>query len=423
MLNHDENLSEVLFRPTRKSLETSFVSNSVAQLPVVPVILKIHSEHWFRLLHRVYWAWLGFDVIELSAVLAKIAASKNRRTRPEILDTVYEYGPGNWVYEFSMQGLKYAELAHKAEASDLPQEQKDHEAFKYYRLADLYYDLASYPHLRGDELGNQALVQHYLHYRKAARYTIGDFSELKFPVGKKTGTMLIHTPDKTKCLPAVIICSNYENLATEYLRFYQEHLGLNNIAMIAVDMPGIGLNANITLEMNSAVIHEAAIDYIVDKVKYIDHHRIGMLGQRIGSNCVIHCMTTHSEYIKCALIAVPILHDILSNKSSLVKTPAMIRASFANRLNFDASNWENIIPLIQVLSVRRQGILVGQKTSIPIKIISVKGDILSSEDDVKLATQVSSKSEVVKLKPAKAFDAFSEIIDLASEWFVKNLTK
>ena len=99
-----ENLSEVLFKPTRKSLETSFISNSVAELPKSGIKTSFDTSCWFRQLSETYWGWLGCDMIKIKSAIARIAASKGQRTREGILDTVYEYGPGNWIYEFSMLG-------------------------------------------------------------------------------------------------------------------------------------------------------------------------------------------------------------------------------------------------------------------------------------------------------------------------------
>ena len=54
-----ENRSEVLFKPTRKSLDTSFISNSVAELPKSGIKTSFDTACWFRQLSETYWGWLG----------------------------------------------------------------------------------------------------------------------------------------------------------------------------------------------------------------------------------------------------------------------------------------------------------------------------------------------------------------------------
>ena len=60
-------------------------------------------KSWFRMLHRAEWAWHGISPVETEEVLSRIAASEAKRSRPGILDTVAQYGPGNWIYEFSAE--------------------------------------------------------------------------------------------------------------------------------------------------------------------------------------------------------------------------------------------------------------------------------------------------------------------------------
>lgn len=419
----DQNLSEILFKPTRKSLETSFVSNSVKELPKVQGLYSAKLHNWFRLIHMPYWAWLGFDVIELEAALSRIAASKMKRTREDILDTVYEYGPGNWIYEFSMLGSKYAALAKEAESCYTENSNKNDKKriFKLFRQAELYFVLASYPHLHGDELGSQALAQHYINYRLAAKYADGDFVEIKFPVDDKIGAAMIHTPDKSKKSPCVIVCSNYENLATEYIRFYQDCLYPLGIALVAIDMPAIGLNSSIPLESDTSKVHSAALNYIVNNVPFIDRTRIGILAQRFGGNCAVKLMLNNASDIRCAFIVSPVMHEYFTNVDYLSKTPSMIRATIANRLNFDAAQWEIVIPQMQIFSIKKQGILVGQKTDIPTVIIGIQQEILAVSGDLKLAASVSSKSEIKYLSDKKSFNIFNDVISEATTWLSEHL--
>lgn len=416
-----ENLSEVLFKPTRKSLETSFISNSVAELPKSGIKTSFDTSCWFRQLSETYWGWLGCDMIKIKSAIARIAASKGQRTREGILDTVYEYGPGNWIYEFSMLGRDSNLEAQKVEEAG-----DKEEAYRLYRLAYLYYDIASYPHLRGDELGSQATLQHYINYRKAAQLAEGDFVEIKFPVAgeRQQASAFIHTPDKTKLCPCVIVCSNLQNLATEYLRIYRECFYPHGIALVACDLPGMGLNSNISLTPETGIIHSALIDYIKSSVPFIDQSRIGVMAQRFGGNVAVHLLTQKEPDIKCCCIIGPLINEYFTNKEFMVKTPSMQRANIANKMNFDAAQWDNVIPQLQAYSVKKQGVLNGLHLDLPIYIVGFEGDYLCPKADLQLLKYAckNAELEILSLESDEhAFNVFAKTLKKVTDWLVSQL--
>ncbi|MBQ3775548.1 MAG: alpha/beta hydrolase [Ruminobacter sp.] len=409
-----ENLSEVLFKPHRSSLETSFISNSVEEL--LPN-RDGTPRRWFRELHRDYWSWMGLDILEIQKALADISGSENKRTREGVLDTVYEYGPGNWVYEFSMLAEKHSSYAKSIEEDP----GKKEEAFKHFRLAYLCYAMASYPHLQGDEMANHALLMNHLNYKKVASYLSGHFEIIKFKSEAGEGTAYVHTPDRFKCLPCVIICGNYINLATEYLRFYRENLFPNGIAMITLDLPGMGMNTGITLSANTGVLHEAVLDYVKEKLPYIDRSRIGIVAQRFGCNCAAHLLATHSSDIKAACMIAPIVNDVLVDPELLKLASPIQRASMCNRMGTDAAEWEQLIPRLQIFSVKRQGLLSGLKLSKPLLVVTSDRKSISTIGDAKLIGSISDKTEFMELKAATAFELFTKVIDQITDWLKERL--
>jgi esterase FrsA len=296
----DENLSVKLFKPQRTSLETSFISNSVEEL----VYFNPKTKNWYREIPFAYWARLGIDIIEVMSVISNITVSTNKRTREGIFDTVYEYGSGNWCYEFSQKATEYVTKAQEAcENND------NDNAFKFYRLAYLYFAIASYPHLKGDELGEQALIQHYIYYKKAVEFLPGHFEELKVDVEGKTVSAYLHTPNKSEVLPCVVIYSNYHNLSTEYLRYYREHLYPRNIAMLSVDLPAVGLSRAFDLKPDIGFIHNAVIEHVINNCLYINRNKIGLLSQRFGSIAAVHSLIKFNNNIKLSE-AVDIRSDV-----------------------------------------------------------------------------------------------------------------
>ncbi|MDY5778523.1 MAG: alpha/beta hydrolase [Succinivibrionaceae bacterium] len=424
-----ENLSEVLFKPKLNIIETSTISNSSKDFD--NILWGRKGRDWYRLLHYEYWSWLGLDLIEIKAALANMASSTSPRTREQCLDTVCNYGHGNWIFEFSQLGDKYSKIAKSLEEkflsddSSLENQEVKNDIFKNYRKAYLYYCLASYPHLKGDELADYALTQHYNFYRKAAKYANGFFFEESFSVDSKSSnkaTMFIHTPDKSKPCPCVIICSNYMNLASEYLRYYNEYLYPLGIAMIAIDLPGVGLSRKFSVSSeNLGVIHDAALEHIFAKVPYIDRSNIGLLAQRMGANCAVHTFINNPDKIKTMFLVGPTVDDYYVNKERLTNTPVMYRATIANRIGFDAAQWNNVIPQLQVYSLKRQGILRGFISDKKVKIIGIENDILSADSDVSLLSRLTSNTKTQKIKVNNVSDTFQNVVDLSVEWFKENL--
>ena len=409
VLEKDQNLSEVLFKPTRKTKETSFVANSAPEDP------SVTENYWYRHCHLPYAGWLGLNLIEVKSALSRIAASPNRRTRPHALDTVYEYGPGNWVYEFSMLGVRYSEMGEKA-----AQEENREEAFKNFRLAELYFLAASYPYMVNDDLAQQSLCQHYRFYRRAAQYASGDFEEIRFKVKEAEAIAFIHTPDKNAVCPYVMIFSNYQNLCTEYLRYYNDYLRPLGIAMVALDLPGVGLSGKVKFSPHLGKVHEAALDFILNHVLYLDHHNMGILAQRMGCIAALQLMISMGSHVRAACMVSPLVDEFLMSKA-LAKAPPMMRDVIANRMNGDSSLWDNLIPLLQAYSVKKQGILSGFSSDIQMQVMGAKADFFCSKADMKLTAGVSRKSEIVEVTGDSGTDIFEKVMHNSVAFFKKNL--
>ena len=167
--NDDTNLTEKLFTRVKKVLETSEISNSSPVEEQDSSLAESFidgalSPHWYRLLRRPTWAWQGADPVEVEQTLARIAMGQGERSHERYLDTIKGYVPGNWVYEWSQLAGRYfnagRELVGQGDAAG---------ALKNLLKAVRYYSIASYPHLKNDELADQAQLLCNMAYREAGR--------------------------------------------------------------------------------------------------------------------------------------------------------------------------------------------------------------------------------------------------------------
>ena len=203
--NDDTNLTEKLFTRVKKVLETSEVSNSS---PVDEQDSALSdsfidgalSPRWYRLLRRPTWAWQGADPVEVEQTLAHIAMGQGERSHERYLDTIKGYVPGNWVYEWSQLAGRYFNTGRT-----LLGEGDRAAALKSLLKAVRYYSIASYPHLKHDELADQAQLLGNMAYREAGRLFKVPLKELQVPFRGKTIQGYLHLPTTEKPVPLVIV--------------------------------------------------------------------------------------------------------------------------------------------------------------------------------------------------------------------------
>jgi esterase FrsA len=192
------NLSERLFSKVRKVQETSTISNSAESLPdgegEQVLIEGVCSHAWYRIIRRSYWIWQG----PIRSNLRNLLAYRHRtgvRSREGKLDTLQGYAPGNWIYEFSQVAGEYFK-----KGKSLEQQGDRHGARKAYLRAARYYSFASYPHLKGDELAEQAQLQGNQAYREAGHLMPVPLKILDIPSVTRASTVIsICRPTTTWC--------------------------------------------------------------------------------------------------------------------------------------------------------------------------------------------------------------------------------
>lgn len=141
------NLSETLFKPRFKHTETSTLVrrfNRGSQPPMQSALDGKNVPHWYRMINRLMWIWRGIDPREILDVQARIVMSDAERTDDDLYDTVIGYRGGNWIYEWAKQAMDWQQKA--------CQEQDAMRSGRYWLHASTLYNIAAYPHLKGDEL-------------------------------------------------------------------------------------------------------------------------------------------------------------------------------------------------------------------------------------------------------------------------------
>lgn len=419
--NNDVNLSEILFKPKHDYIETSLISNSGCPLPDIGDGLHMMGSHfrslWYRPINRYTWTYLGANCLDVDLALSNIVMSKNPRTRDECFDTIEQYGPGNWIYEFSSIAQKRVMQARLCEESG-NLEQASHE----YRMASRYFAIASYPNLKGDVLAAQASLLGRKAYRKIFNDVsrTGHYQEEEFTFKGEKISGYLHCIDTKKLQPCVVVVATYESTSTDYYRLFKDYLRKMGIALFIIDMPGMGSAQKLVLDEQSSDLVEAAIEHL-QKLKFIDTTAIGLYGYRFSANAAARLTLLRPDLVKALALVSPAIHSAYLNQKVLNSMSLATRSSLANRLNADASNWAVIVPQLQTLSLKVQG-LIGYHASNKTPTLSIYTPVdLKYNDDRDMVSKAFSNNHDIVFKQMRVSEFVPRIFTEISEFFRKNL--
>lgn len=419
--NNDVNLSEILFKPKHDYIETSLISNSGCPLPDIGDGLHMMGSHfrslWYRPINRYTWTYLGANCLDVDLALSNIVMSKNPRTRVECFDTIEQYGPGNWIYEFSSIAQKRVMQARLCEESG-NLEQASHE----YRMASRYFAIASYPNLKGDVLAAQASLLGRKAYRKIFNEVsrTGHYQEEEFIFKGEKISGYLHCVDTKKLQPCVVVVATYESTSTDYYRLFKDYLRKMGIALFIIDMPGMGSAQKLVLDEQSSDLVEAAIEHL-QKLKFIDTTAIGLYGYRFSANAAARLTLLRPDLVKALALVSPAIHSAYLNQKVLNSMSLATRSSLANRLNADASDWAVIVPQLQTLSLKVQG-LIGYHASNKTPTLSIYTPVdLKYNDDRDMVSKAFSNNHDIVFKQMRVSEFVPRIFTEISEFFRKNL--
>ena len=165
---------------------------------------------------------------------------------------------------------------------------------------------------------------------------------------------------------------------------------------------------------------EAAVEHL-KKVPYIDSSAIGALGFHVSANAVARLAITRRDLFKALVFVSPALHNAFVNQDLLNSMSLAARSSLANRLNLDASTWNTIIPQLQILSLRKQG-LVGRNNRVDTKTLTLLMPVdLKYNNDQELIDQVFANNKTLAFTKMRVSEFAPRIFSSASKFFTETL--
>lgn len=411
-----KNLSETLFKPRFKHPETSTLvqrSRHYQSSEVQSALDGATVAHWYRLINRLLWTWRGIPALEILEVQSRIVASNAERTHDDIFDTVVGYRSGNWIFEWAKQAMSWQQSA--------SQQHDDVLCGKQWLMAANLYSIAAYPHLKGDELADQAQVLANRAYEEAAPRLSGGLRKLEFSIpGGSTITGFLHMPKGVEGpLPTVLLCGGLDALQSDYYRLFEHYFAPAGLAMLTIDMPSIGFSAKWKLTQDSSILHQHVLKTLPD-IPWIDHTRVAAFGFRFGANVAVRLAYLESPRLKGVACIGPVVHALLSDPARQRRVPEMYIDVLASRLGMPDASDSALGVELNRYSLKTQGLL-GRRCPTPLLSAYWKNDPFSPQEESQLITSSSADSKLLEIPFRPLNHSFDNALNEITRWLAKRL--
>ncbi|MDX5629830.1 MULTISPECIES: esterase FrsA [unclassified Brenneria] len=411
------NLSEILFKPSFKHQETSTLVKRASRdrnaLRSHSTLEGENNSHWYRILNRLMWIWRGVAPWDIEDVLARIAASKAERSAEQLLDTVIGYRSGNWIYEWVKQGASWQQQV--TDDGDAQQNGR------YWLNAANLYSIAAYPHIKGDELAEQAQTLANRAYEEAAKYLPYELKELTFPIeGGGSLTGFLHLPHKGEApFPTILMCGGLEMLQSDYYRLFCDYLAPAGMAMLTIDVPSVGFSSRWKLHQDSSFLHQQVLRALPD-VPWVDHCRVGAFGFRFGANIAVRLAYLETQRLRGVACLGPIVHHLLCDTKRQQQVPEMFMDVLASRLGMPFSTDEALKIELSRYSLKTQGLL-GRRCPTPMLAGYWDNDLVCPKEEAALIVNSSQQGKLLPVNFSPVYQNFHQALQQITRWLGQNL--
>ncbi|MFK3663103.1 esterase FrsA [Scandinavium sp. NPDC088450] len=406
----EANLSEVLFKPRFKHPETSTLVRRFNRGPQPSVQSALDGKnvpHWYRMVNRLMWIWRGVSPQEILDVQARIVMSQAERTDDDLYDTVVGYRGGNWIYEWSKQAMLWQQKA--------GQEQDDTLSGRHWLHASNLYSIAAYPHLKGDELAEQAQALANRAFEEAANRLPGSMRELEFTIpGGASVSGFLHMPPGEGPFPTVLMCGGLDALQSDNYSLFERYLAPLGIAMLTLDMPSIGFSSKWKLTQDSSFLHQQVLKSLPN-IPWVDHTRVAAFGFRFGANVAVRLAYLESPRLKAVACLGPVVHGLLCDPTRQGNVPEMYLDVLASRLGMHDASDEALRVELNRYSLKTQGLL-GRRCPTPMLSGYWQNDPFSPEEESRLITSSSADGKLMEIPFKPVYRNFDKALKEIAAW-------
>lgn len=340
-------------------------------------------EGWYHRHEHDSWVRNGADLEVVQGILHRIETTEGERADPDLIDSIVEFGPGNWVFEWNAEGERAMERGRALAA------QKDQgEAYKAYREALVYFTVASWPHL-GLKDDRAALANAREAYMAAGRYFEVPVQHVSFPVGERVGKGYLHLPPGEGPHPLLVFTFGSDVTKEDALSFFDNELEAAGIALLAVDLPGIGEASHIPLREGSDAMLAAGYAYAAG-LDVVDGDRIYVAGGSFGGNAaarfflnIVEPDSTTANVAGVVSMCGPLHRPFVAPPEVLDALPALTIDGVKSRLGMLGATSVELREVTPVLSVKPISEQRGEIQT-PLMILTTNNDPVAPLEDLEL---------------------------------------
>ncbi|MFM2478211.1 alpha/beta hydrolase [Celerinatantimonas sp. MCCC 1A17872] len=400
--------SEQLFQQQRTVAETSTLANSafIKNIHSQPKnLLRTHQEqsHWYRMILRYGWSFMGLSALDIGAIMANIASATAPRSN-YLLDTVVGYRPGCWCYEWLRHSVSLA-----SKEQFLP--------------AAMAACIADYPHLRHDPLGVKAHPLMNSYYKKAMnlRDDVEKFEQINIEIAGKVARGYLHLPTTEQSVPLVIVLADWSQLYPEWFALYREGLAKAGIAMLVIEFFGSHGLSDFAWQQHSVKVYQRFLEAMIDSPYILSTH-IALLGYRFSVPTAVKLAQLNCEKIHNVICLEPAVSSLFSQVESNRQLPQMFRDGLASFLGSDSSQWPYVAAQLQPFSLKAQGLLKRRSWPGQLLVIYHQSSLLANKDDIKELSLMADTSEQVVLKGPDFSDQPVKVAGKVVHWLKNQLS-
>ena len=183
--------------------------------------------------------------------------------------------------------------------------------------------IAAYPHLKGDDLAEQAQALSNRAYEESRPASAGhDAADGVYRTRRCAHHRLLHMPKGDGPFPTVLMCGGLDAMQTDYYSLYERYFAPRGIAMLIIDMPSVGFSSKWKLTQDSSLLHQHVLKALPN-VPWVDHTRVAAFGFRFGANVAVRLAYLESPRLKAVACLGPVVHTLLSDFKCQQQVPEM----------------------------------------------------------------------------------------------------
>jgi esterase FrsA len=355
-------------------------------------------DDWYRSITPRTWIDQGADAQVVDRVLRRIERAKGARRDPAQPDTVIAHGPGHWIHEWTAAGDAALRQARRAAHRG----QRDSAKANYLEAVH-YFNIASYPHLNHDAHAMAALEASQSAYREAAPFLAGTFKLLELEHDGVPFRAYLHVPEGNGPFPVLVKSAGSDIVKDIFYRSWERALAPRGIAVLLLDMPGIGDSRAHVLTPASDKLHVAAFKHLKRHAKAIDPRldagRIAVEGASFGGHAAGR-FHLRRDVGAAGVVSVCGPMDQVFRKSAQAyeAMPRMTMDAVRSRLGVapDAS-WTVLAERMHrfALGPAGQGLLPATAPSgTPLLAIGTTGDPVAPLEDIAMLADASTRADL-----------------------------